>query len=548
MNLENFESHIETKILEKGIGYHASGSVVSLEYDGSEWVAEVEGSSNYTVTVSLSESGEITSTYCDCPYNMGEYCKHQVAVFFALRDELESGECLTKMGERKYLENLLKNLDKAALVSILMEYAGKNRKIKEELLLRYEKQGDILKHARNVIQSSINMVKRRDFVEYSDVYHALDGAYTVLEMVDDQLDSGNTQTAISLSIVILEEMIDLINYCDDSSGTVGEIISAAIEKINEAVHEEQGSPSDNNKKIFDIVFNHAQEKRYSGWIDWRIDLLSTILPLCSDSINRSKMEQYLANEKGSSASEWGQRYGQRQLQKLQYEILRCFDDETAANSYMEQHLDNSDFRETVIQNAISEELYDKALGVCLDGESQDVSYAGLVRKWKELKFTVYEKTNDIEAQKTLALELMQGDFNYYLKLKALCKKNEWPDTLKTILEKLWDSSRSDVYVKVLLHEKLKLELLEYCKLYNGTITSYYKYLLPDYKNDVALIFTKLIKQEAGQANTRGHYRNVCDLIRKFKKACGEKAARTIRDELAIENSRRPAFLDELSRL
>ena len=44
---------------------------ISLDYDGEEWVADVEGSYNYTVTVYLSDDKEIIDTDCDCPYDMG---------------------------------------------------------------------------------------------------------------------------------------------------------------------------------------------------------------------------------------------------------------------------------------------------------------------------------------------------------------------------------------------------------------------------------------------------------------------------------------------
>ena len=547
MNLNNFELSFDEIILERGIDYHASGNVVSLEHNGTEWVAEVAGSRDYTVTVTLSEDGEITDSCCDCPYDFGEYCKHQAAVFYTLKDELESGELTSKKSKNKNLEDILVKLDNETLVSIVMEYAGRNKRMKEELFLRYEEQGDIIKHARNVIRGSINNVKYRGFVEYADAAYAAKGADTILGMIDNKIDSGDSFTAVSLSIVILEEMVDLIGYCDDSNGVVGGAVNEAIERIGEAVLAIGSEPS-NSEKLFDMIFNHAQEKRYNGWTDWRIDLLFAILPLCGNRTNRNKMELYI-KKKVIETNEWLRNYEEHQRQKMQYEILRQFDGKTAADSYMEQHLDNSDFREIVIQNAISKKSYKKALDLCLDGERKDSSLAGLVRKWQELRYTVYEKSKDIQAQKILGLELLQqGCFDYFLKLKNLYAKDNWPKILQDILVKLKKSGQGGVYLKILLQEKLKPQLLDYCKEYNDTITLYYKHLLPDYKDDVGQIFVKYIRNQAERANGRGHYRSVCDLIREYRKACGNIAAHTIRDELVKENARRPAFLDELSRL
>jgi uncharacterized Zn finger protein len=86
MNLSDFESCIDDSIRARGAVYYENGAVASLEFTGAKWVAEVSGSDDYTVTVSLSPSGEILESACDCPYNAGSICKHQVAVFHALRE------------------------------------------------------------------------------------------------------------------------------------------------------------------------------------------------------------------------------------------------------------------------------------------------------------------------------------------------------------------------------------------------------------------------------------------------------------------------------
>ena len=43
---------------------------MSLELYGGEWVAEVEGSEVYSVTVEISDSGGIMDAFCDCPYDL----------------------------------------------------------------------------------------------------------------------------------------------------------------------------------------------------------------------------------------------------------------------------------------------------------------------------------------------------------------------------------------------------------------------------------------------------------------------------------------------
>ncbi|MCL2321068.1 MAG: Uma2 family endonuclease, partial [Oscillospiraceae bacterium] len=136
MNLNDFETYIDDTILMRGLDYYKSGNVFSLEFDGKKWIADVSGSDNYTVTVTLSDDGEILDTDCDCPYDWGEYCKHQAAVLFELREELQSGEKPVKSVKKDSLEALLENLDKQTLISMLKEFAGRDKAMRQEIFLR----------------------------------------------------------------------------------------------------------------------------------------------------------------------------------------------------------------------------------------------------------------------------------------------------------------------------------------------------------------------------------------------------------------------------
>jgi hypothetical protein len=156
--------------------------------------------------------------------------------------------------------------------------------------------------------------------------------------------------------------------------------------------------------------------------------------------------------------------------------------------------------------------------------------------------------SDIASQKDLARELLlQGDFTYFVKLKPLYEESEWKTVLPEILEGVRNNNYRNIYVEILIHENLKPQLLDYCKNNFRTIEGLYSHLLPEYEKDVDELFIKLIRSRAAEANNRNHYGQVCDLIRRYKKACG-KNTDAIRGELATEYAKRPAFLDELSKV
>ncbi|NLI93453.1 MAG: hypothetical protein GX434_15100 [Peptococcaceae bacterium] len=88
MNLDDFQDYIESRIVERWRAYYQDGCVLSLEEnEPCCYQAEVEGSDVYLVNVELDQAHNIVDSECDCPYDLGEYCKHEVAVFFALREK-----------------------------------------------------------------------------------------------------------------------------------------------------------------------------------------------------------------------------------------------------------------------------------------------------------------------------------------------------------------------------------------------------------------------------------------------------------------------------
>ena len=117
MNLKNFESEVENKIVGRGLSYYKGGDVKRLEkVSADEFSAVVFGTEKYSIFVKL--NGEtIIEHECDCPYDYGNVCKHKVAVFYAIRngnfsdlsDKLNA--LLANLHEsslRKYVANLLK--------------------------------------------------------------------------------------------------------------------------------------------------------------------------------------------------------------------------------------------------------------------------------------------------------------------------------------------------------------------------------------------------------------------------------------------------------
>ncbi len=131
MNLKNFESKVERKVVERGLSYYKSGDIKKLEKVGAgEFSATVFGTEKYTVYVKIN-GGAIIEHECNCPYDYGDVCKHQVAVFCAIR----SGD-FSDTGDK--LNALLANLHESALRRFVSNLIKKDQSFRREFLREFD--------------------------------------------------------------------------------------------------------------------------------------------------------------------------------------------------------------------------------------------------------------------------------------------------------------------------------------------------------------------------------------------------------------------------
>lgn len=131
MNLKNFESDVEGKIVERGLDYYKSGDVKKLEkVSETEFSAVVFGTSKYSIYIKL--NGEtIVEHECDCPYDWGNICKHKVAVLYAIRQ----GDFTDTSGK---LNALLENLHEAALQKFIANLLKKDYSFRRDFLREFD--------------------------------------------------------------------------------------------------------------------------------------------------------------------------------------------------------------------------------------------------------------------------------------------------------------------------------------------------------------------------------------------------------------------------
>ncbi len=574
MDLFNFQKYIDNKILDRGWEYYQHNSIKSITKENENtYTAIVAGTDDYSVEVQLGGNNDIVYSHCDCPYDLGPYCKHEVAVFYALREMLErdqdyvtadstfalparpvkSKKKVPAAKESPYdrFTSIISAQSKDKLVQFLVSLSLEDDAIGRRVELEFGADDGEQEYKKCIalIRSYIRQYRdRHGFVSYQETSGAAEGAWMVLERAEQAKDNGDYKRALHLYLCILHEMVPLLQSADDSGGFIGAVIDESISALQSLA--QANMPDDAQQHLFQKILRESSNKIYNGWPDWRLGLLEACAQLTVTTERRKIFEKHLDSFMNEFDGSWSSRYLTERMAMIRYQLTLKFAGEKMAAEFMEQNISFPLFREMAIKKALSQKEYDRAERLALDGEQHDKGMPGLVNKWKELRYEAYRLSGQIDKQRSLAIELiMAGSFDYYKKLKATYAKDEWVSVYPSIIKALEkQKGYSGNYTNILIEEGELHKLLDYVKTKPVYITEYYQHLLPTFSNEVYHIFVQYILDEAKRANNRSGYRKVCSYIRLLANIGGKEHARQVTDNLLATYPRRPAFREELRKI
>jgi hypothetical protein len=451
MNLADFQDEIEEVILERGHQYYEEGCVRSLEeIESNFYRAKVSGSDFYLVQVELDEANNIIASSCSCLYDRGEFCKHEAAVYFALQERLSGNNSLNgrKKGKaaskgskaespKKDLKQILAETPQENLIRFLLTLAGESEEIKTRLELAFGggNEQEEIKRCSKLIRSYIHKNSdRHGFINYRQMDEALTGAELVLEKSRDALFKGNPVLAVHLVLLVMDEVAGLEG--DDSDGGIGALVHEGLYLLDE-VGEQEGLSSTARESIFALILKEAENRRYHGEMEWQADLLSRCVPFAVTPAARKRLGDFFQKLLANPKSDWSSQYHTENILKIQYSLLVRFESPAQSESFLNQHLNYSSFRETAIRLAQEQGDEERIIRLCLDGEKQDKDYQGLVTRWQEYRYQSYIRTGQLAAQRSLALDFIEGgSFRHYQELKGTYPPAEWPAVYPAIMERL----------------------------------------------------------------------------------------------------------------
>lgn len=556
MNINNFQQYINQTILGRGYDYSMGGHV-DEEYvrKGNTYIFLVEGRETYEVSVELDESGEIIHAECDCPYDLGLICKHKAAVFFLLSEIINNGEVKWDIKQAQTelsgIKEVLNKLPKEELIRIIMEIVPKNDTLEESLILRYSDGNNEqeLKQVAKLIRRIVNKYAGRGgFIEYGEISDYVGEMVGILEKARNTEDS---LLALEIIFQVLHEAMEAFQYADDSDGEIGGLVSECFEVMEDLVLSEKSSDSSITQKLFNRLLEDSNDHSYDDWQEYTIDILRLCAEVADTEALRVLLRERVMVYLNKSDTDGFSTYYAGTLLQILHRLIVLYGTDAEALHFEEENSEHASFRELLIERAKKENNFEKVIALAIDGEKQDDYYAGRKPKWKEIRYDAYKKLSLKAEQAQLAKEMLfDGHFEYYQELKDLNTgdETEFYDALKAKLKKDTRWQAKNMYVNLIEQEEDTDEIMAYVRENPQSIVKYAELLKDNYADEVVALYNNRIKAAAQFSTKRSAYQDVCSLIRRYKNIAGQDNAVELVHELRVLYKRRPAFVDELSKI
>ena len=565
----NWKKLFAIHILERGYDYYCDDAVENMEISDNIIRADVIGSEDYEVEISLS-NGEVTDMYCSCPYALdGRNCKHMAAVLYewseneAEEKKEEENAINTDLFQPAYtvnshkkkltaVEELVRSANEEDVRSFLAAVLAED----EKLLLRFHNiinkqvtREDINNYIRQVDIIADRYLGRNHFISY---YEA-DGFISELEEIIDEdvrrmIDNGDYLSAFEVMnyIFVLIGDVDMDDSDGGTSMLADRIYQLWLELLVKVSLEEK-------RKMFDWFTSHLD----GSVIDYLEEYIEQIImgEFEEKEYEQAKLdfiEDMIARSERKD-SDWSRDYG---VGKWAVRYLEMLQEKKASDEQIQEvckrYWKNSSVRRYYVDICMKKKEYDHVLQILDECILLDKQYRGLISEYSEKKKEIYllqgNRSAYIEQLWKLVLEHEPGNLELYRELRKQYTADEWLVKREEIFGKLPAYAHVErLYKEEKLYDRLLTYVLNSPGLY--ALQEYEKVLKNDYPEQILNKYKDEVSKMAVHTSDRKNYAHLVSLLRKMQQMKGgSKLVEQIAAEWKVKYRNRPDMMDELRKL
>ena len=455
---------------------------------------------------------------------------------------------------------LLSKLDKTQIADFIRKECCNSKQLQDRFLALGAGtlfKPDSAKYASRVEDLIEDYSDRHGYIDYRATFDFNCAVSRILDEAEDAMRKGQWEVAVAVLKGIASISEDILNSGDDSAGELGAIVSACFEKWHELCANET-LPEDIKAEIFELALSRFFEKDLKGW-DWWWDWMEMAISLADTSEKQSRIIKALDAIKPNGDS-WSAKHNAETAQKYKLEIMSKSGSPEDQIKFMYDNVSNPDFRNRLIQMAWDKADYDEVLRLAGDGVNHDAEYAGLVSDWHKWKYKAYHEIGDKVNELQLARHFffkggIWGEKEYsmesmYSSLKTLVSKDEWKKYVETLISEAQGKKDIIRLLYICTQEKMWQEYMDYIRknpsIYN--IDDAPKEVKKLFRDEIVKLYAAAVRNYFQRASNRDSYREGVTYLRKLIKYGGTKEAEQIVTEQKSRTPRRPALIDELSKL
>lgn len=458
------------------------------------------------------------------------------------------------------VELLLSKLDKQQLADFIRKECANNGQLQDRFLALGA--GTLFKPNPQTYTSRVedlieDYAGRHGYIEYRATFDFNRAVCRILDEAADAIENHQWEVAIAVLSGVAAAGDDILNSGDDSAGELGGIVDECFQMWRQLC-EEESLPEDIKSEIFELALKRFNDKELKGW-DWWWDWMEMAIGFADTQEKQSQIFKALDSIK-PKGDDWSAKHDAQTAQKCKLELMsRCGTPEEQCK-FMYANVTNPDFRKRLMQMAWDKGDYDEVLRLAKDGVNHDAEWAGLVSDWHKWEYKVYRKIEDKDNTLQLARyfffrEGRWGEKEYsmetmYSTLKTLIPASEWKDYVETLISESQRERDAFRLLYIYTQEKMWDNYMDYLRKSPSTysIDEAPKEVKKLFKSEIIKIYTTAVKEFFRGAANRDSYREGVGLLRNLIKYGGKAEADKIVLEQKSRTPRRPALIDELSKL
>ena len=559
--LDEFEDYIDARILDRGLSLYY-GSFVhdpTLLSEG-EYEFIVEGGNDYSVYIQL-EDRKIVDYACDCPYDHGPICKHVTAALYHLEENpLVGVEDLrsASTGARKRPQSASEQMNaifgrasKEDLQHFIQEQAEQNPAFRSTFLLAFSHLGNMKdkeqysKQVKKLVNSFSS--GQFGFIDWREAAELSRAIYAILESAEKFIESGDERSAYHIFTAVWEELTANMEFINDADRNIGELLENTEYALQKLAQKDLSE--DLRKDFFDYCLSEFDRRKFR-YSDSEYQLLLIASKLLTDEKEREKLQKRVQRLDHFNLDE-------EAVQELIYRIHLKMDGEKAAFDYMEQHPENVNFRQNLIEAAIEDQDYNKAKSLAGEAAEEEKHHPFRATTWIKWLLTIAEIEKDtssiIKHAKRLFYSGWSSNLDYYQLLKDTISPDKWSEYVEEMIEEIKSSTSlkntgllSEVYIQEEYWDRLMEEVRKDPSLFE--LESYEEYLGESYSSEFIEMYREGVLDYLEDHVGRKYYQTACGFLRRMIRLGGEKEARETIAILRKTYTRRPALLEELNRV